>query len=176
MKKIESYNLDEYFRVNGGKYPQSRNTIANIYAAELDGVAATSIIVRWEVNSLQDWQPNMEAIRKAADAWQAAHNNLVDAWHRSADKHGSVDHDGYKIALTMDAVMTNRGTNPTEAVMVADCLAYQPATGEWATGRIYWPLADDQAPDAVDYDAPDDIDLETLTSDPEDLVNMLEDL
>lgn len=169
MKKIKNYELDENFRVESGKYPQSRYCTFNIYADALDGVAAGQLTARWETTSLQDWSPNMAAIKDQADAFVEQHNRLAELYNACAEKFRCVEYDGYEIAPIEDAVISNRGTNPTEAVMVADCLAFSPSAGEWSDGQIYWPIGDGQEPDNVNYDEPDDLDLVSMSSDPEDL-------
>ena len=166
MKTIDTYKLDEYFNIKSGNYPQSRNTIVNVYAEKLDGVAVVQLIARWEVNTLQDWQPNMDAIRAVADQWQKAHNTLVKKYNSLADQYGVFDHEGYEIALAEHAVLIN-GADTDEIAMKADFLAFSPSTGEWAPGRLYW---------RQEHDQPYELDLEALLSDPEDLEAIFLDL
>jgi len=168
--KIETYDLDVNFVVQAGHNNQDRYTTFAVYSNKTDGTGLTQLSARWSVNSLQDWEPHMDRIKAVADAYVEQYNRLADLFAALAEKNGgSLYYEGYDIAFKSDAWITNRGTNPTEAVMVADCIAFCTASGEWTQGRIYWPITDGQLAEDVDYDAPDDLDLATESDYPEDL-------
>lgn len=168
MKVISTYSLDSNFTINSGEYPQSRNTIVNIDSPDFERLVLCSIIVRWTVNSLQDWSADMDTINKSAEAWKTQHNRLVEKFNNLVEKNGKYDFDGYQLALNEDAVLVNRGDG---VAMRADCLAFNQVTYEWSEGCIYWEIEENQLPEDVDYSDASivELDLDPESSDPADL-------